>query len=94
MKCVVLDELNADDIFGWKGGLVGMVGTATEEFEVGRSLAESQSSEHVENGSPLIKGKLWNTETRSYLVATVYSFVLSYLLKEFGSRIVSLVQEV
>ena len=30
----------------------------------------------------------------SYLVATVYSFVLSYLLKEFGSRIVSLVQEV
>lgn len=46
------------------GGLVGMAGTATEEFGVGRSLAESRSSEHVENGSPLIEGKLWNTETR------------------------------
>ncbi|WOG91181.1 hypothetical protein DCAR_0310429 [Daucus carota subsp. sativus] len=48
----------------FSGGLVGMAGTATEEFGVGRSLAESRSSEHVENGSPLIEGRLWNTETR------------------------------
>ena len=42
---------------------MGMAGTATEEFGVGRSLAELPSSEHVENGSPLIEGKLWNIET-------------------------------